>query len=44
MVIKNEEHRELLLQLIAQAQFPGTLLELAAELKAAVIAATLSPC
>lgn len=33
MVIKNEDHRQLILELIKQANFPGHILDLAYEVK-----------
>lgn len=33
MVIKNEEHRKFLIELMGQVQYPGSLLDLAYEVK-----------
>lgn len=41
MVIDKEEHKQFLLEIINQVQFPGNLLEIAFELKAAIKSATI---
>lgn len=43
MTFDKPEHQQIVKQLIDQASFPGGMLELAAELKAAVAAAATSP-
>lgn len=43
MVIKNEQHRRFLLELIAAASYPGAVIELAVEVKRAVEKAEIAP-
>lgn len=42
MIFDRQEHKQIVLQLIEQTNFPGTVLELVCELKSAVIMAAIS--
>ncbi len=43
MVIKNEEHRSFLLQMMAQVQYPGNILKLAYEVQKEIENADIEP-
>jgi hypothetical protein len=43
MVLDNEQQRKFLLEMFAQVSIPGTILEIAAEIKRAVVTAEVPP-